>query len=232
MKLYLIPTNLAPETHSQILPPSVLEAVKNIDAYFVEELRTARRFIGALRLGKVIDEIDFQLLDKKTSDIVIESRLKRWMTEGKDVGIMSEAGCPAVADPGASAVKIAHKLGIEVMPLVGPSSILLALMGSGFSGQSFAFNGYVPIDRADRIKAILKLAKLSNENQTQIFMETPFRNNQVLEDIFNNVHGEQKLCIATNITDKEQFIKTMTVNQWKKAMPDLYKKPTIFVFGQ
>jgi 16S rRNA (cytidine1402-2'-O)-methyltransferase len=232
MKLYLIPTVLAPDTQNHVLPPDIFEAVKNIDAFFVEELRTARRFIGSLKIGKVIDDIDFQILDKKTSDLVVESKLKRWQSEGKDVGVLSEAGCPGVADPGASAVKIAHKLGIEVMPLVGPSSILMALMGSGFSGQSFAFSGYVPIDRADRIKTLLKLAKLSSENQTQIFMETPFRNNQVLEDILANVHGEQKLCIAANITDKQQFIKTLTINQWKKTKPDLYKIPTIFVFGQ
>jgi 16S rRNA (cytidine1402-2'-O)-methyltransferase len=231
MKLYLIPTNLAPDTHSKVLPPQIIDTVLKVDAYFVEELRTARRFIGALKTGKVIDDIEFQILDKKTNEIVIESRLKRWQSEGKDVGIMSEAGCPAVADPGALAVKIAHKLGIEVMPLVGPSSILLALMGSGFSGQSFAFSGYLPIDRPDRIKGIYKLAKLAADGQTQIFMETPFRNNQVLEDLLANLHGELKLCIATDITDAQQFIKTLTVNQWKKAIPDLHKRPTMFLIG-
>lgn len=230
MKLYLIPTNLAPDAN-QSLTPQIFEAVKNIDAYFVEELRTARRFIGSLKIGKVIDNIEFQILDKKTSEIVIESRLKRWQSEGKDVGVMSEAGCPAVADPGALAVKIAHRLGIQVMPLVGPSSILLALMGSGFSGQSFAFHGYLPIDRPDRIKGLTKLVRLANENQTQIFMETPFRNNQVLEDILANVNGELKLCIATDITDKQQFIKTMSINQWKRTTPDLHKKPTIFLLS-
>ncbi len=230
MRLYLIPTNLAPDTQNLVLPPYLFEAVKNIDAYFVEELRTARRFIGSLKIGKVIDNIDFQILDKKTSELVIESRLKRWQSEGKDVGVMSEAGCPAVADPGALAVKIAHKLGIEVLPIVGPSSILLALMGSGFSGQSFAFSGYLPIDRPDRIKGLAKLANLANGNQTQIFMETPFRNNQVLEDILN-LNGEMKLCIAADITDKTQFIKTLTINQWKKQIPDLHKRPTIFLLG-
>jgi 16S rRNA (cytidine1402-2'-O)-methyltransferase len=230
MKLYLIPTNLAPDAN-HTLTPQIFDAVKNIDAYFVEELRTARRFIGSLKIGKVIDNIEFQILDKKTSEIVIESRLKRWQSESKDVGVMSEAGCPAVADPGALAVKIAHRLGIEVIPLVGPSSILLALMGSGFSGQSFAFHGYLPIDRPDRIKGLAKLARLASENQTQIFMETPFRNNQVLEDILANVNGEMKLCIATDITDKQQFIKTLSINQWKKTIPDLHKKPTIFLLS-
>lgn len=230
MKLYLIPTNLAPEAN-HTLTPQIFDAVKNIDAYFVEELRTARRFIGSLKIGKVIDNIEFQILDKKTSEIVIESRLKRWQSEDKDVGVMSEAGCPAVADPGALAVKIAHRLGIEVIPLVGPSSILLALMGSGFSGQSFTFHGYLPIDRPDRIKGLAKLVRLASENQTQIFMETPFRNNQVLEDILANVNGEMKLCIATDITDKQQFIKTLSINQWKKTIPDLHKKPTIFLLS-
>jgi 16S rRNA (cytidine1402-2'-O)-methyltransferase len=232
MKLYLIPTNLAPDNQHDILSRQVFDVVKNVDAYFVEELRTARRFIGSLKLGKIIDDIEFQILDKKTSEIVVESRLKRWATENKDVGVMSEAGCPAVADPGATAVKIAHKLGIEVVPLVGPSSILLALMGSGFSGQSFAFSGYLPIDRPARVKTIQKLVKLaSSEKQTQIFMETPFRNNQVLEDLLIHVGGDSKLCIACNITDSQQFIKTFTINQWKRQIPDLHKKPTIFLLG-
>jgi 16S rRNA (cytidine1402-2'-O)-methyltransferase len=231
MTLYLIPTTLAPDTQTMVLPPQIVEVVKKLDAYFVEELRTARRFIGSLKTGKIIDEIDFQILDKKTSELVIESRLKRWLSEGKDVGVMSEAGCPAVADPGALAVKIAHKLGVKVMPLVGPSSILLALMGSGFSGQSFAFNGYLPIDRADRVKAINRLAKLAGEGQTQIFMETPFRNNQVIQDILLHLNGETKLCIASDITDKEQKINTLTINQWKKQSIDLHKKPVIFLLG-
>ncbi len=232
MILYLIPTVLAPDTQNQVLPAQIFDTVKNLDAYFVEELRTARRFIGSLKTGKVIDDIEFQLLDKKTPELVVESRLKRWFAEGKNVGVMSEAGCPAVADPGALAVKIAHKLGIVVMPLVGPSSILLALMGSGFSGQSFAFNGYLPIDRADRIKALSKLARTAGEGQTQIFMETPFRNNQVLQDILANLNGELKLCIAVDITDKTQSINTLTINQWKKVNCDLHKRPVMFLLGQ
>ncbi len=232
MNLYLIPTVLAPDTQNQVLPTQIFDTVKNLDAYFVEELRTARRFIGSLKTGKVIDDIEFQLLDKKTPELVVESRLKRWLADGKDVGVMSEAGCPAVADPGALAVKIAHKLGIVVLPLVGPSSILLALMGSGFSGQSFAFNGYLPIDRADRIKALSKLARAAGEGQTQIFMETPFRNNQVLQDILANLNGELKLCIAVDITDKMQSINTLTINQWKKITLDLHKRPVMFLLGQ
>ncbi len=231
MKLFLIPTNLAPDTHFQVLSPQIFEAVKVLEAYFVEELRTARRFIGSLKTGKVIDDIEFQILDKKTADLVVESKMKRWLADGKDIGVLSEAGCPGVADPGASAVKIAHKLGIEVVPLVGPSSILLALMGSGFSGQSFAFHGYLPINRPERVKALGKLVRLANENQTQIFMETPFRNNQLLEDILIHTSGEMKLCIASNITDPQQFIKTLSINQWKKSPLDLHKKPTIFLLS-
>ncbi len=231
MKLFLIPTTLAPDTQNIVLPPQIASTIKTLDAFFVEELRTARRFIGSLKTGKVIDEIEFQILDKKTPELVIESKLKRWQTEAKDVGLMSEAGCPAVADPGALAVKIAHKLNIEVVPLVGPSAILLALMGSGFSGQSFAFNGYLPIDRAERIKSLAKLARQAGEGQTQIFMETPFRNNQVFQDILANLNGELKLSIAADITDKTQLIKTFSINQWKKIELDLHKKPVIFLLG-
>jgi 16S rRNA (cytidine1402-2'-O)-methyltransferase len=233
MKLYLIPTILAPDTQMQVLPPHVFEAVKQIDAYFVEELRTGRRCIGMLRTGKVIDSLEFAILDKKSNEIAVETQLKAWQAAGKDVGVMSEAGCPGVADPGAMAVKIAHKLGIEVCPLVGPSSILLALMGSGFSGQSFAFHGYLPIDRPDRIKAIAKLVKLANaEGQTQIFMETPFRNNHLFGDVIAIENLEMKLCVASDITDKTQFIQTKTINEWRKNVPDLHKKPTIFLLSR
>lgn len=233
MKLYLIPTVLAPDTQLQVLPPHIFEAVKNIDAYFVEELRTARRCIGSLRTGRVIDELEFSILDKKSNEIFTEAQLLLWKNADKNVGVLSEAGCPGVADPGALAVKIAHKLGIEVVPLVGPSSILLALMSSGFSGQSFAFHGYLPIDRPDRIKAIAKLVRLANtEGQTQIFMETPFRNNHLLGDVLAIENLEMKLCVATDITDKTQFIKTKTINEWRKEVPDLHKKPTIFLLSR
>jgi 16S rRNA (cytidine1402-2'-O)-methyltransferase len=233
MKLYLIPTILAPDTQMQVLPPHIFEAVKNIDAYFVEELRTARRCIGSLRTGKVIDELEFAILDKKSNEIATEAQLKQWQAADKNVGVLSEAGCPGVADPGALAVKIAHKIGIDVVPLVGPSSILLALMASGFSGQSFAFHGYLPIDRPDRIKAIAKIARLANaDGQTQIFMETPFRNNHLLGDVLAIENLEMKLCIASDITDINQFIKTKIINDWRKEIPDLHKKPTIFLLSR
>jgi len=154
---------------------------------------------------------------------------KELMT-GKDVGLMSEAGCPGVADPGADIVYEAHKRGIKVVPLVGPSSILLALMASGFNGQSFTFNGYLPIDKVERIKRIKELELLAQQKkQTQIFIETPFRNNHLYEDILKNTAAQTLLCVACNITGEEEFIKTMTVGQWRQERIDLHKKPCIFL---
>jgi 16S rRNA (cytidine1402-2'-O)-methyltransferase len=227
MTLFLIPTILAPETQETVLPPQIKAVVNELNVFFVEELRTARRFISSLKLNKVIDEITFYELNKDTPPEQTLSQLKNLKT---DAGIISEAGCPGIADPGAVAVGFAHQLGHKVVPLVGPSSILMALMASGFNGQSFTFNGYLPIDKQLRIKSLQSLEQIAKKKQqTQIFMETPFRNNQLLEDVLQNLNPETLLCIACNVTAEDEFIKTLRIKDWRKSKPDLHKKPTIFL---
>jgi 16S rRNA (cytidine1402-2'-O)-methyltransferase len=227
MTLFLIPTILAPDTQETVLPPQIKAVVSELNVFFVEEIRTARRFISSLKLNKVIDDITFYELSKDTPHEETLVQLKKLKT---DAGIISEAGCPVVADPGAVAVGFAHQLGHKVVPLVGPSSILMALMASGFNGQSFTFNGYLPIDKLARIKSLKDLEQIAKKKQqTQIFMETPFRNNQLLEDVLQNLNAETLLCIACNVTAEDEFIKTLRVKDWQKSKPDLHKKPTIFL---
>ncbi|WP_394993345.1 SAM-dependent methyltransferase [Emticicia sp.] len=227
MTLFLIPTILAPDTQEIVLPPQIKSVVSQLNVFFVEELRTARRFISSLKLNKVIDDITFYELNKDTPHDQTLSQLKKLKT---NAGIISEAGCPGIADPGAVAVGFAHQLGHKVVPLVGPSSILMALMASGFNGQSFTFHGYLPIDKPLKIKSLQNLEQTAKKkNQTQIFMETPFRNNQLLEDILQSLNSETLLCIACNVTDEDEFIKTLPIKEWRKSIPDLHKKPTIFL---
>lgn len=229
ISLYLIPTILAEETAEKVLSPQIRDVIKNLDVFFVENIRTARRFISSLKLGKVIDNITFIELHKDTPEPETMNRLR---SLSADAGIISEAGCPGVADPGAVAVHFAHQLGIRVIPLVGPSSILLALMASGMSGQSFAFQGYLPIDKNERKKALQTLEREARQRQqTQLFMETPFRNNQLLDAVLETCMPDTLLCIASNVTATDEFIKTLPVKNWKKAKPDLHKKPTIFLIG-
>jgi len=227
--LYLIPSVLADGTAQQVISPQIKDVVLNTQYYAVENLRTARRYISSLRLGITIEELQMQVLDKKTKDHQVGQILGP-LLEGHDVGIISEAGCPGIADPGALAVEFAHKRGIKVVPLTGPSSMFLALMASGFNGQSFAFHGYIPIDKKARIDAIKKLESDSAANyRTQIFMETPFRNNHLLEDLKNTLNPSTKLCIAKNITGNDELILTKTVAEWKKTNIDLHKIPTVFL---
>ncbi|MES2519688.1 MAG: SAM-dependent methyltransferase [Bacteroidota bacterium] len=228
--LYLIPTVLAPETAETVLSPQIKEVIQNTDYYFVENVRTARRFISELKLGKVINELHFFEVDKDTTIEQVRKYFKQ-IPPKQPIGVISEAGCPGVADPGAVAVKVAHQLGMKVIPLVGPSSILLALMASGFSGQSFVFHGYLPIDKIERAKKIKALENEAKKQQTQIFMETPFRNDSFLEDLLNSCQPDTLLCIACNITAPDEVIQTKTVNQWKSQKPSLHKKPTIFLIG-
>lgn len=227
--IYLIPTIIAPDSIEDTLPVSVKARIQMIDYFLVENLRTARRFISALQIGKSIDKMHFEVLDKKTSPENI-SRLFQPLFDGYDIGILSEAGCPGIADPGTLAVHYAHQQHIRVVPLVGPSSILLALMASGFSGQSFTFHGYLPIDKAKRIQAIKKLEKLSQQhNQTQIFIETPYRNNQLLQDLLQQCNTETFICIARDITGPNEYIRSMKVREWKSNIPGLHKIPTVFL---
>lgn len=228
--LYLIPTPLAEGTSPVVLPPTVTEVIKATDAYFAENVRSARRFIVELKTGRVIDETTFHLLDKDTPPADTRRQIQELMEQRRNAGVLSEAGCPGVADPGAVVVGMAHKLGWKVVPLVGPSSILLALMASGLSGQSFVFHGYLPIDRHDRGRALRFLEKEAQQRtQTQIFMETPYRNNALLSDVLSSCHPETRLCIACNLTAPDAFIQTKTLREWKATLPDLHKKPTVFL---
>lgn len=228
-KLFLIPNVLAENTAQSVISPQVKEVIAHTKIFLVENLRTARRYISSLKLGVNLEEIHMEILDKDTLPETM-SRLMQPLMNGADIGIISEAGCPGIADPGAVAVAFAHHKGIQVVPLSGPSSMFLALMGSGFSGQSFAFHGYLPIDKKDRSAAIKKLeAESLREKRTQIFMETPFRNNQLLEDLLATLNPNTKLCIAKNITGSDEMILTKTANEWKKLPLDLHKIPTVFI---
>jgi 16S rRNA (cytidine1402-2'-O)-methyltransferase len=230
-KLFLIPTVIAEGTEKSCLSPQVAEVVKHCQYFLVENVRTARRFISSLQLGIDITALQLEELNKDTPDAQISSLVKP-LLEGKDIGIMSEAGCPGIADPGARAVAKAHELNAQVVPLVGPSSIFLALMASGFSGQQFAFHGYLPIDKQARTKKLKELEQESrSKGQTQIFMETPYRNGQLLADIVNQCSGSSMLCVAANINSPSEFIVSKRVHEWKKIPVDLHKIPSVFLLA-
>lgn len=229
--MFLIPTVIAPDSAERVLSPQVLAVLSRVDYFLAENLRTARRFISSLRLGRPIDQLHFQVLDKRTPTSEVAGLLAP-LHRGHDLGVLSEAGCPGVADPGARVVAYAHQQHIRVVPLVGPSSFLLALMASGFSGQSFAFLGYLPIDKEGRRRAIQRLEKTAKDAcQTQIFMETPYRNNALLRDVLSHCHPDTRLCIAKNITGPDELVKTQTVRQWRQAVPDLHKTPVVFLLS-
>ncbi|MDX5345646.1 MAG: SAM-dependent methyltransferase [Hymenobacteraceae bacterium] len=228
--LFLLPTVLADDTADHVLAPQVKNCIAELDYFIVENARTARRFIKALVPEKVIEQLDIRVIDKNSSAAEVEKVLKP-VLDGKDAGILSEAGCPGVADPGAEVVKYAHKHEVKVVPLVGPSSLLLALMASGFNGQSFAFHGYLPIEKGKRVQAIKNLEKeMQQKDQTQLFIETPYRNQQLLEDLLKTLSPSTRLCIAANVTAPNEFIKTDTVANWKKIKVDLHKQPAVFLF--
>lgn len=228
-KLFLVPTVLAEGTAELVISPQVKEVVLHTQYFLVENIRTARRYISSLKLGLQIDALHFEVLDKKTKPAELE-RIMQPVFEGHDVGVMSEAGCPGIADPGSAAVSYAHEKGVEVVPLSGPSSMFLALMGSGFNGQSFAFHGYLPIDKKDRVQGIKMLeAESAKFRRTQIFMETPFRNNHLMADLLEHLHTETRLCVAKNLTGSDEMILTKTVRDWKKVKIDLHKIPTVFL---
>ncbi|HSI76049.1 MAG TPA: SAM-dependent methyltransferase [Lunatimonas sp.] len=230
-KLYLIPSVLAEGTAHQVITPQVKDVISHTKYYLVENLRTARRYISSLKLGIEIEKLDLHILDKNTDSQELQHLMKA-LFEGNDIGIISEAGCPGIADPGAVAVAFAHQKGIQVVPLSGPSSIFLALMASGFSGQSFTFHGYLPIDKKELVHSIIGLENASKKvRSTQIFMETPFRNQKMLENLLQNLHPETLLCIAKNITATDELIQTKRVQEWKRNPPDLHKIPTVFLLS-
>ncbi len=231
-KLYLIPTTLGDTSEvGDVLPTSVNQIINTIDEYVVENEKSARHFLKKMGIKKSLQEIILHPIDQHVKSTEIASYLNN-IDQGKNIGVLSEAGCPAVADPGSEVVKIAHRKNIEVIPLVGPSSILLALMASGFNGQNFTFNGYLPKERGERILKLKDIERLAHrKNQTQIFIETPYRNLHLLEDILSSCEPSTQLCIGTDITLSTQFIKTKSISEWKKKLPDIYKKPTIFLIN-
>jgi len=228
--LYLIPSFLAETNNHQNFPPVNLGIIQQLDLFVVENVRTARRFLRKVGFNKAFDQIVFLELNKHTNRADLPEYLLA-VQEGKDIGLLSEAGIPCIADPGSEIVSIAHHLNIKVVPLTGPSSIFLALMASGLNGQNFVFHGYLPIDRKEKEQKLRDLEKKSRVyKQTQIFIETPYRNNQMLEAIVKSCHKNTLLCIGSMLThDTFEFIKTKTVLQWKNNLPDLHKKPTVFL---
>lgn len=225
--VYLVPSFLA-ENAVETIPGYVIAAVKNCAVIFAENERTARRFLKAMDKEIVIDDFEWHAIHKVEAEQI--NVFKQKIKEGKNIAIISEAGCPGIADPGQILVEEAQKLNADVKPLVGPSSILLALMASGFNGQHFCFLGYLPIEDAERIKKIKQIEEESLKRKcTQIFIETPYRNNKMLETILRHCHSSTKLCIAAELTSRNEFIKTKTVADWKKETIDLHKKPVIFL---
>lgn len=226
--LFLIPVTLGETPITQVLPPYNREVILSVRYFIVENVRTARRFLKQTEPSIEIDELTFFVLNKHTNQEELSGFLAP-IGKGYSVGIISEAGCPAIADPGADVVSIAQQKGIRVVPLVGPSSILMALMGSGFNGQSFAFQGYLPIDGSERIQTLRHLERRAiAEDQTQLFIETPYRNMKLFDDILSACKPSTRLSIAADITLPTEFIRTMTVGEWKKRRPELNKRPCIF----
>jgi len=228
-KLFLIPTTLGDNNPLDVLPITVKNTIENIDVFIVENEKTARRFIKKICPEKSQPSLKLFLLNKRTEESELPSFLAPCLS-GINVGLLSEAGCPGVADPGADVVKIAHEKNLKVIPLVGPSSILMAIMSSGMNGQSFAFNGYLPIDKAERKAEIKRLERLSFEyNQSQLFIETPYRNNKMLEDLSTVLEKNTDVCVACDITLDTEFIKTKSAIAWQKNNVDLHKRPTLFI---
>lgn len=232
-KVYLIPS-LLDETSTHVIPLYILDAIKDCEVFFVENERSARRYLKSIWKEIVIDNYQWFVIDKHASELTKDTEtgraFKQVLREGKNVGIISEAGCPGIADPGQLLIAIAHQAGATIKPLVGPSSILLALMGSGMNGQQFQFLGYLPIDNGQRIKTIRELElESARKNTTQIFIETPYRNNQLLETLLKSCNPATRLCIAANLTASNEFIHTKSITEWKKNLPDIHKQPAIFL---
>lgn len=228
-KLYLIPTTLGDTEPLEVMPISVKQIIEHLDYFIVENEKTARRYIKKITPNKPQSSLNFMMIDKYSNELETRNYLDV-CDEGISVGILSEAGVPGVADPGATVVKQAHDKGIQVIPLVGPSSILMAMMASGMNGQNFAFNGYLPIDKSERKRAIKELEKLSRDkNQSQIFIETPYRNGKMLDHLKTTLQANTRLCVACDISLPSEYIKTYSMDRWKSENPDLHKRPAIFI---
>ena len=228
--LYLIPAPLSDVNLHHVFPDYNMQIISELDIFVVENIRTARRFIKRAAHDVEIDKLQFFELNKHTKITELQE-ITQIFNDGKDIGFMSEAGCPAIADPGAELVCLAQKFDYKIIPLVGASSILLALMASGFNGQNFAFIGYLPVKEQDRVRTIKKLEnRVFAENQTQIFIETPYRNSKIISDLLKNLNPHARLCIAADLTAQTQFISTKKICEWKKSsIPDLNKRPAIFL---
>jgi len=229
--LYLIPTPLGETGFEGVIPAFNLHILQKIDTFIVEELRTARRFLRKAGYLKDFETVTFYLLNEHTPDNEAAGMLEKAM-KGQLVGLLSEAGLPCIADPGNIVVRLAHQNGIRVIPLTGPSSIMLALMASGLNGQNFVFHGYLPVKPDERTKALRELEHAASKgNQTQIFIETPYRNLQMLESIVKVCHPSLTLCIAADLTLETEWIRCMPVNEWKRQKPELHKRPAVFLLG-
>ncbi|MDQ3393727.1 MAG: SAM-dependent methyltransferase [Bacteroidota bacterium] len=226
--VFLLPTVIADDTLDKAITPHLKEVITNTEFFLVENVRTSRRFISSLKLGLVIENLDFQLLDKNSTSAELKELFKP-VFQGHDIGILSESGCPGIADPGSLAVLFAHQQNIRVVPLVGPSSILMALMASGFNGQSFIFHGYVPIDAVEKESFIKDMEIQSAKKKlTQIFMDTPYRNEKLFRDLIASCQPTTLLSIAKDLTGKDEMIITQSIKQWKTEAPVLHKFPVIF----
>ena len=228
--LYMVPVTLGDDNLSYVIPADVMQLVQNLEYFVVENEKSARRFLGSVKTHKPVRELNFQLLNEHSAEKDLPALITPLLA-GHNVGMLSEAGCPGIADPGASLAALAHKKNIRVTPLVGPSSILLGLMASGFNGQQFTFLGYLPSDKAARVNKLKEIEKQSQcLNETQIFIETPYRNQHMLEDILASCAANTKLCIAKNVSLETEFVVSKTIAEWKKTeLPDLHKQPTVFL---
>jgi len=228
--LYMVPVTLGDDNLSYVIPADVMQLVQNLEYFVVENEKSARRFLGSVKTHKPVRELNFQLLNEHSVEKDLPALIAPLLA-GHNVGMLSEAGCPGIADPGALLAALAHKKNIRVTPLVGPSSILLGLMASGFNGQQFTFLGYLPSDKAARVNKLKEIEKQSQRlNETQIFIETPYRNQHMLEDILASCAANTKLCIAKNVSLETEFVVSKTIAEWKKTeLPDLHKQPTVFL---
>jgi 16S rRNA (cytidine1402-2'-O)-methyltransferase len=229
-KLFLIPNLISENTENEVLSPRLISVLPGIHHFLAEDIRTARRYLSLLKIYPSIESLHFSVLDKNTRASEIFDLFSP-ILQGADMGVISESGCPGVADPGALAVEFAHKNGIQVVPMVGPSSILLALMASGLNGQRFSFQGYLPIEGKEGARVIREFEKESQvKNQTQIFIETPYRNNSLFQNLLKSLHEDTRLCLAVDLSGQAENITTRSVKEWKKQPIELPKKPTVFLF--
>jgi 16S rRNA (cytidine1402-2'-O)-methyltransferase len=230
--LYLLPSLLGETAYNEVLPDKNREIIGSLRHFIVEDIRTARRFLKQVDKDIVIEDLTFYELNEHTTVAQIASLLTP-LKNGNNVGLMSDAGCPGIADPGADVVAMAHAADIKVVPLVGPSSIFLALMASGMNGQNFAFNGYLPVKSDEKAKKIRDLERRAlSDNQCQVFIEAPYRNNKLFDDFLTVCNANTRLCVAADITTATEFIETKSIIHWKKKRPDLHKRPTIFIIGR